>query len=127
MVKAWTHWLLLGMALAVAGPLSAAEPERKDAFGDPLPPGAVARLGTTRFRFGGPPDALDLAPDGRSYARECQVSDTRGLSKPSPVNFARLATTFHEVPVLRRVLAHLWPWPWAVQGSAVATARPGRD
>jgi hypothetical protein len=64
-----------------------AEPDRKDHFGDTLPEGAMARLGTTRFRLGGrifggavsgdyPPGThrpcVDLpiafSPDGRSVA-----------------------------------------------------------
>jgi RNA polymerase sigma factor (sigma-70 family) len=39
-----------------------------DAFGDPLPEDAVARLGTVRLRHGSTPFAIDLSPDGRALA-----------------------------------------------------------
>ncbi len=61
--------LLLGMILVLDHPARAAdEPKRKDAFGDPLPIGAIARLGTARFRIGGAIAELDLAPDGLTFA-----------------------------------------------------------
>jgi RNA polymerase sigma factor (sigma-70 family) len=67
--------LVLGLLGAAAGLSSRsapvneghteALPERTDRFGDPLPPGALARIGTVRLRHGSNVAALVLSGDGK--------------------------------------------------------------
>jgi RNA polymerase sigma factor (sigma-70 family) len=54
-----------GAQTAAAAPPSSPVQDR---YGDPLPPGALARLGTTRFRHDSWLTAFALSPDGRTLA-----------------------------------------------------------
>jgi WD40 repeat protein len=69
------RWLLPILALLLAPALRASPPAPTDAQGDPLPAGALARLGTKRFRDGNFINTVAVSPDGQSVA----VGGSRGL------------------------------------------------
>src|SRR5918993_2875488 len=56
----------LGVGLWLAVTPAQPAPPKADALGDPLPDGALLRLGTLRFRHPSPVSELALSPDGRT-------------------------------------------------------------
>lgn len=59
---------LIGVACAATRADGQPAPPRVDPFGDPLPDGAVARLGTGRLRHAGNVTSLVFSPDGKRLA-----------------------------------------------------------
>ncbi|MBX9624703.1 MAG: PQQ-binding-like beta-propeller repeat protein, partial [Gemmataceae bacterium] len=78
-------------------PRTAEAPSPKvDALGDPLPPGALARLGTTRFRVGMWPIHLAPSPDGSQVA---VVAGNHGPTQYLMILDAATGRTVREVPI----------------------------
>ncbi|HTU91713.1 MAG TPA: WD40 repeat domain-containing protein [Gemmataceae bacterium] len=72
LIRYFSRFLPFILGLLTAARLLAGGPDQKpakvDVYGDPLPPLARLRIGTTRFQHGGEIVALAFAPDGRSIA-----------------------------------------------------------
>ena len=54
------------MVFILAADIQAEPPAKVDAFGDPLPPGAIARLGTVRWRHADGASFVAFLPDGKT-------------------------------------------------------------
>jgi WD40 repeat protein len=93
---------LLGLAFAPPAPWTgtrAAEPEkaagaRTDLFGDPLPEGALARMGTLRWRHGGPVYFVGFNADGKQLV----TASLDGSYRVWEVASGKLLHTLHRPP-----------------------------
>jgi WD40 repeat protein len=56
-----------------------AYPQLKDVDGDPLPPGAIARLGSKRWRVSAEPKCITLSPDGNALLVSTSLMGTELL------------------------------------------------
>src|SRR5438874_6170998 len=59
-----TLLVLLSLGLVPCNPQTSTP--AADMYGDPLPPGAIARMGTVRWRHGGMSRFVTFLPDGKS-------------------------------------------------------------
>src|SRR5262249_33155138 len=96
--------------------------DRIDALGDPLPDGAVARLGTTRLRPGKMIAGMAYAPDGKQLAIWCR---NWGSGNPERLVFAD-PTTGREIRSTDLPPNMLLSMRWLPDGRGLALTKMGQ-
>jgi WD40 repeat protein len=92
---------------------------RTDRFGDPLPAGALARLGRLRLRHGGPVDAVAFSPDGRLLASAGGDEPVRDYEREQAISLWE-AGTGKEVARLRVPGWNVWAAAFSPDGKTLA-------
>jgi WD40 repeat protein len=77
---------------------AASAPAHTDCYGDPLPAGALARLGTVRFRTGDPITGLGFLPSGKALVSMSRVGTIRLWEVPSGKPIRRWESFFALMP-----------------------------
>src|SRR5438132_739846 len=84
MIRRGPWWTVLVTALAIQYTSAAARAQkdgRTDRYGDPLPEGAIARLGTIRLHYGGEVSSAAVSPDGSILIAAGRVCDGKSAKE----------------------------------------------
>jgi RNA polymerase sigma factor (sigma-70 family) len=96
----------------------------KDALGDPLPVGAVARLGTTRLRHGDDIFFAAYTPDGKALLTAGMDQNIRLWELPTGKELRRFGFDWRRAPLLGEVPPY-YAVALSSDGKRVAVAREG--
>ncbi|HVR83185.1 MAG TPA: hypothetical protein VMU54_02665, partial [Planctomycetota bacterium] len=108
---------------AISLPLGAQDgPPKKgtDSYGDPLPPGSVARIGTARMRHGLEVSCLEYSPDGRSYATSGLEFDQSAALYLWDASTGKALRTFVPTPDPNGVSSQVYPIAFSPDGKFLA-------